>query len=429
VPRLDYRYTWGYLPSIGVRGCYVPSLSEAKVRSARARDRAYKIFDERGLFLLVTPTGGRLWRLKYRMYGREKLISLGAYPDVPLSRAREKRDDARKLIADGVDPSAERQERRSALVDTFEGVAKEWLALQSKSLAPETISILGARLHSALYPYLGTRPVSTITARELLAALRRIEARGRHETAHRVRALAGRVMRYAVATGRAKHDVAADLKDALAPVKSKNFASVTDPVRVGELMRAIEGYSGHPVTELALKLAPLVFVRPGELRQAEWSEFDLEGAEWRIPAARMKMRELHIVPLARQALAILRELQPFARGGRYVFPSLRSRDRPMSNNSINGALRRLGYGSEEQTGHGFRSMASTLLNEQGFPPDVIELQLAHSERNKVRAAYNKAQRLPERRKMMQAWADYLDGLRAGKKVALSVIDAGQTSTS
>jgi integrase len=402
------------------------SLSDIRVRNAKPRDRAYKLFDGRGLFLLVTPSGGRLWRLKYRMYGREKLISLGAYPDVALSRARERRDEARKLIADGVDPSAERQERRAALVDTFEGVAKEWLALQSKSLAPETISILGARLHSALYPYLGTRPISTITARELLAALRRIEARGRHETAHRVRALAGRVMRYAVATGRAKHDVSADLKDALAPVKPKNFASVTDPARVGELMRAIEGYTGHPMTALALKLAPLVFVRPGELRQAEWSEFDLEGAEWRIPAARMKMRELHIVPLARQALAILRELQPFARGGRYVFPSLRSRDRPMSNNTINGALRRLGYSSEEQTGHGFRSMASTLLNEQGLPPDVIELQLAHSERNKVRAAYNKAQRLPERRKMMQAWADHLDGLRAGKKVAPSVIDGGQT---
>ncbi|MFZ1904792.1 MAG: integrase arm-type DNA-binding domain-containing protein [Steroidobacteraceae bacterium] len=418
----------GTVRPVGVRGRYMASLSDLRVRNAKPRDRAYKLFDGRGLFLLVTPPGGRLWRFKYRMYGREKLISLGAYPDVPLSRAREKRDEARKLIADGIDPSAERQARKTALLDTFEGVAKEWLALQSKSLAPETISILGARLHSALYPYLGTRPVSTITARELLAALRRIEARGRHETAHRVRALAGRVMRYAVATGRAQHDVAADLKDALAPVKSKNFASVTDPVRVGELMRAIEGYSGHPVTALALKLAPLVFVRPGELRQAEWSEFDLEGAEWRIPAARMKMRELHIVPLAHQSITLLEELQPFARGGRYVFPSLRSRDRPMSNNTINGALRRLGYSSEEQTGHGFRSMASTLLNEQGFPPDVIELQLAHSERNKVRAAYNKAQRLPERRKMMQAWADYLDGLRAGKEVAPSVTDAGQSST-
>jgi len=391
-------------------------LSDTRVRAAKPREKAYKLYDERGLFLFVTPTGGRLWRLKYRVRDREKLISLGAYPDVGLKRAREKRDEARKLLADGVDPSAERQERRTALLETFEGVAEEWLELQSKSLAAETISILGTRLKSALYPYLGSRPITAITAQELLGALRRIEARGRHETAHRVRALAGRVLRYAVATGRAQHDVAADLKDALAPVKSRNFASVTDPVRVGELMRAIDGYTGHPVTALALKLAPLVFVRPGELRAAEWAEFDLLAAEWRIPGARMKMGDPHIVPLSRQALAILRELEPLARGGRYLFPSLRTRDRPMSNNTINAALRRLGYTSQEQTGHGFRTMASTLLNEQGFPPDVIELQLAHSDRNKVRAAYNKAQRLSERRKMMQAWADYLDGLRAGANV-------------
>jgi len=391
-------------------------LSDTRVRAAKPRDRAYKLYDERGLFLFVTPTGGRLWRLKYRLRDREKLISLGAYPDVGLKRAREKRDEARKLLADGVDPSTERQERRTALLETFEGVAEEWLELQSKSLAPETISILGSRLKSALYPYLGSKPVAAITAQEVLAALRRIEARGRHETAHRVRALAGRVLRYAVATGRAQHDVAADLKDALAPVKSRNFASVTDPKRVGELMRAIHGYSGQPITAFALRLAPLVFVRPGELRAAEWSEFDLPNAEWRIPGARMKMGDPHIVPLSRQALAILRELEPLARGGRYLFPSLRTRDRPMSDNTINAALRRLGYTSEEQTGHGFRSMASTLLNEQGFPPDVIELQLAHAERNKVRAAYNQAQRLPERRKMMQAWADYLDGLRAGGQI-------------
>jgi integrase len=394
----------------------MPSLSEAKIRSAKTRDRAYKLFDERGLFLLVTPTGGRLWRLRYRVGNLEKLISLGAYPDVPLKRAREKRDEARRLVADEIDPSADRKAKRAAMLVTFEGVAQEWLELQSKSLAPETISILSARLNSGLYPYLGSRPMGSISAQELLSALRRIEARGRHETAHRVRALAGRVFRYAVATGRAQHDVAADLRDALAPVKSKNFASVTDPIRVGELMRAIDGYSGHAVSALALKLAPLVFVRPGELRQAEWSEFDLENAEWRIPAARMKMGELHVVPLAHQSITLLEELQPFARGGRYVFPSLRSRDRPMSNNTINGALRRLGYSTEEQTGHGFRTMASTLLNEQGFPPDVIELQLAHAERNKVRTAYNRAQRLPERRKMMQAWADYLDGLRAGATI-------------
>jgi integrase len=360
----------------------VATLSETKIRAASLKERPYKLFDKRGLFLLVTPTGGRLWRLRYRMGALEKLISLGAYPDVTLKRAREKHDEARRLIADDIDPSAQRKAQRAALLDTFEGVAKEWLALQSKSLSPETISILGARLNSALYPYLGSRPVASITAQELLVALRRIEARGRHETAHRIRALAGRVLRYAVATGRAQHDVAADLKDALAPVKSRNFASVTDPARVGELMRAIDGYSGYPVTALALKLAPLVLVRPGELRAAEWSEFDLPNAEWRILAARMKMKEQHIVPLARQAIAILRELEPLARGGRLLFSSLRTRDRPMSENTINAALRRLGYSSEEQTGHGFRSMASTLLNEQHFPPDVIELQLAHPERNK-----------------------------------------------
>jgi len=391
-------------------------LTEMQVRNAKVRDRAYKLFDERGLFLLVTPAGGRLWRFRYRIGNREKLLSLGIYPDVPLKRAREKRDEARRLVADEIDPSVERKARREAMLVTFEGVAQEWLGLQRQSLSQETLSILGARLNSGLYPYLGSRPIGSITAVEVLAALRKIEARGRHETAHRVRALAGRVFRYAVATGRAKHDVAADLRDALAPVKSKNFASVVDPVRVGELMRAIYGYTGHPMTGLALKLAPLLFVRPGELRRAQWDEIDLDGAEWRIPAARMKMKELHVVPLARQAIALFEELRPFARGGRYVFHSLRSRDRPMSNNTINAALRRLGYSGEEQTGHGFRTMASTLLNEQGYQPDVIELQLAHAERNKVRAAYNKAQRLPERRKMMQAWADYLDELRAGAQV-------------
>jgi len=399
----------------------MPVLNEAKIRSARPQERAYKLFDERGLFMLVTPTGGRLWRFRYRLGGVEKLLTLGAYPDVTLKRAREKREDARKLVADGVDPSAKRQAERASHAHTFEAIAREWLELQSRSLAPETMEILGTRLKSFLYPYVGSRPIASITAQELLAALRRIEARGKHETAHRVRALAGRIFRYAVATGRTQHDVAADLKDALAPVSSRNFASVTDPGRVGELLRAIDGYSGQPVTALALKLAPLVFVRPGELRGAEWSEFDLQAAEWRIPALRMKMGEQHLIPLSRQAVAILRELRSLAAGGRYVFPSLLSRDRPMSENTVNAALRRLGYSADEQTGHGFRTMASTLLNEQGFPPDVIELQLAHAERNKVRAAYNRAQRLPERRAMMQAWADYLDTLR-DNKVPISTVE-------
>ena len=278
----------------------------------------------------------------------------------------------------------------------------------------ETVSILEARLNTYLYPYLRGRAISAITVQELLGVLRRIEARGKNETAHRVRSLASRVWRYAVATGRAERDITTDLRGALAAVKARNFAAIVEPARVGELLRAIHGYQGHGiVTGFALKLAPLVFVRPGELRAAEWSEIDLDGAEWRIPAARMKMGEQHVVPLSRQAVEILRELHPLTSRGRFVFPSLLTRDRPMSENTINAALRRLGYDGDVQTGHGFRSMASTLLNEQGFPPDVIELQLAHAERNKVRAAYNKAQRLGERRNMMQWWADYLDALRAG----------------
>jgi integrase len=390
----------------------MPLLSEARIRASRPKDRLYKVFDERGLFLLTTPSGGRLWRFRYRLGGVEKLLTLGAYPDVSLKRAREKRDDARKLVADDVDPSAKRQAEKTAQADTFEAIGTEWLNLQKTKLVAETISILEARLKTYLFPYLGSRPISAIPVQELLAVLRRIEARGKNETAHRVRSLASRVWRYAVATGRAERDITTDLRGALAPVKARNFAAIVDPARVGELLRAIHGYQGHGVVAaLALKLAPLVFVRPGELRAAEWSEFDLDGAEWRIPAAKMKMGEQHIVPLSRQAVAILREVHPLTGRGRYVFPSLVTRDRPMSENTINAALRRLGYDGNEHTGHGFRSMASTLLNEQGFPPDVIELQLAHAERNKVRAAYNKAQRLGERKAMMQAWSDYLDGLR------------------
>ena len=389
----------------------MPALNEARIRASKPKEKPYKVFDERGLFLLVSPTGSRLWRMRYHLGGVEKLLALGAYPDVPLKRAREKREEARKLVADGIDPNDHRRAEESARADTFESVAREWLELQTNRLAEETLLILNSRFESYLFPYLGSQPIKSIRAQALLAVLRRAEARGKHETAHRVRALAGRVFRYAVATGRAEHDVSADLRDALAPVKTKNFAAILEPAKVGELLRAIDGFTGQPVTALALKLAPLVFVRPGELRAAEWGEFDLENAEWRVPGARMKMGEQHIVPLSRQAIAILRELKPLARGGRYVFPSLLTRDRPMSENTINSALRRLGYSSDEQTGHGFRSMASTLLNEQGFPPDVIELQLAHAERNKVRAAYNKAQRLGERRKMMQAWADYLASLK------------------
>lgn len=393
-------------------------LTDADIRAARPREKPQKLFDERGLYLLITSgkkAKSRLWRLKYKFEGREKLLSLGAYPDVSLKRAREKRDELRTQVADGTDPAALRRTERLAQGNTLSTITREWLGKQ-KHLKESTLKRDRDRLEKYILPSLGNRPVSAITAPDLLAALRRIEDRGTHETAHRTRAVVGRVLRYAIATGRAERDVSADLKGALAPAVGKNHAAITDPQRIGELLRAIDGYVGQPATAAALKLAPLVFVRPGELRAAEWSEFDLDGAEWRIPGERMKMGVQHIVPLSRQAVAILLELQPLTGDGRYVFPALTSPLRPLSENTLNAALRRLGYSGDEMVAHGFRSIASTLLNEQAWHPDLIELQLAHAERNKVRGAYNKAQRLPERRKMLQAWANYLDGLKSGGKV-------------
>lgn len=389
-------------------------LTEFAARNTKPAERPRKLADAGGLFLLLVPTGARWWRLKYRFNGREKLLSLGVYPHVSLKQARGKRDAAKKLIAAGTDPSAERRTAKAALGTTFERVAREWMAMQAGKLAPITLKKCAWMLDTHVFPTLGTQPVAKITAAEMLRVIRAIEAGGTHETAHRTKQRCGQILRYAVATGRAERDVTADLRGALAPVVSKNHPSITDPARIGELLRAIDGYGGQPATEAALRLAPLVFVRPGELRMAEWREFDLDAGEWRIAASRMKMQEAHIVPLARQAVTLLLKLHAITGDGKYVFPSLRTADRPLSDNTINAALRRLGYSKDEMTGHGFRSMASTLLNEQGFPPDVIELQLAHAERNKVRAAYNKAQRLAERRKMMQVWADYLDKLRAGK---------------
>lgn len=394
----------------------MPPLTDSGIRSLKPPEKALKLFDGGGLYLLVQPTGARLWRMKYRVDGREKLLSFGQYPDVPLRSARERRDEARRLIAARVDPSAKRKAERTATSDTFEAIAREYLGLKSKSLSARTFAKKLRRFEAFAFPFIGKLPITSIAAPQLLAALRRIEEHGNHETAHRVRAECGEVFRYAVATGRAERDPTGDIRGALAPVVVRNHAAITEPVKIGQLLRAIDGYQGQPATEYALKLLPLVFVRPGELRAAEWSEFDLESAEWRIPGSRMKMREPHIVPLSRQAVALLRELQPLTGSGRYLFPSLRGGDRPISNNTLNASLRRLGYTGDEMVSHGFRSMASTCLNEQGWHPDLIELQLAHAERNKVRAAYNRATRLAERRKMMQAWADYLDGLRAGADV-------------
>jgi integrase len=395
-------------------------LTETAIKAAKGVGKPYKLFDERSLFLFVSPTGTRLWRLKYRLNGKEKLLALGSYPDVSLKRAREKRDEARKLIADGVDPSIKKKAEKSAASDTFEVIAAEWFAHQKYKL--RTRKKVEWLLRDWLNKYLGSRPIRTITAPEILAVCRRLEARGKHETTHRVLGFAGRVIRYAIATGRADRDPTQDLRGALAPIVVTNHAAITDPKKIGELLRAIDDYQGQPGTSAALKLAPLMFVRPGELRAAQWSEFELDGdaPQWRIPGERMKMGEQHLVPLSRQAVAILRDLQSMTGYGNYLFPSLRSSLRCISDNTINAALRRLGYGKDEMVGHGFRSMASTCLNEQGWHPDLIELQLAHAERNKVRAAYNRAERLAERRKMMQAWADYLDGLKGrGDKVALN----------
>jgi integrase len=396
----------------------INKLTHPVLRAAKPHEKPYKLGDGGGLYLLVTPNGALWWRLKYQFEGREKLLSLGVYPRVSLQEARAMRDEAKKAIAKGINPSAQRQSEKFSTANTFEAVGREWLSLQEKKLAPATYAKAASTLETLVYPYIGSRPIAKLGATDVLKVLKRIEERGFHETAHRARQRCSQVFRYAVQTERAIHDVTADLRGALAPVVSEHHAAITEPAQIGELLRAIDGYTGHIVTAFALKLAPLLFVRPGELRHAEWAEFDSEGqeAQWRIPAEKMKMGEQHIVPLSKQALALLRELLLRTGYSPYLFPSILSRSRPMSDNTVNAALRRLGYTSDEMTGHGFRSLASTCLNEQGYHPDLIELQLAHAERNRVRAAYNKAQRLPERRKMMQAWADYLDGLRSSANV-------------
>ena len=386
-------------------------LSDATLRALKPRERQYKRADAKGLYVIVRPNGAKWWRFKYRWAGREKSLSMGTYPDTSLALARAKRDEAREQLAAGVDPSVARRAQRAAREDDFQSIADDWLERQ-KQLKSTTRKQLKHRLDRFLIPALGRRPITDITAPDLLRLLRRIESKGHHETAHRVRALASRVFRYAIAVGKADKDPAQELVGALEAVKSQNFAALTAPKRIGELLRAIDGYQGQPSVMYALRLAPLVFVRPGELRGAEWREFDKSAAEWRIPAARMKMGAEHVVPLSRQAIRLLSEIERLTGGGNLVFPGLRSSDRPISDNTLNAALRRLGFAADEMTAHGFRSMASTCLNETGFPPDVIELQLAHAHRNKVRAAYNRAERLEERRQMMQAWADYLDSLKA-----------------
>jgi integrase len=395
-------------------------LTDTAVRSVKADAKPLKLTDGGGLYLLVTSAGGKWWRFDYRFGGKRKTLSMGVYPDVPLKQARDLRDEARKLIASGVDPGAARKAAKAAsgvnAVNTFEAIAREWIDQQAGDWSERHKEDVTRRLELDAFPAIGARPIAAIDAPELLAMLRRIEARGVAETAKRILQCSGQVFRYAIATGRASQDPSASLRGVLKSVKVKHHASIVHPSSVGGLLRAIDGYEGSFVVRCALRLAPLVFVRPGELRHAEWSEINIEGSEWRIPGAKMKMRLPHIVPLSRQAVTVLRELHPLTGSGRYVFPGERTRERPISDNTINASLRRLGFGKDEMTGHGFRSMASTLLNEQGWNRDAIERQLADAERNAVRAAYNYAEHLPDRRRMMQAWADYLDKLKAGAKV-------------
>lgn len=402
------------------------ALSDIKARNAKPcikpdgthTNKRYRITDEKGLYLEVAPSGGKWWRFKYRFEGKEKRLSLGVYPDISLKEARQKRDEFRKQVANGIDPSDTRKTEKitEAGLESFEYVAREWHNKFSNNWTEGHAARTLTRIENDVFPWLGKRNINEIVAPELLTVLRRVENRGALETAHRINQICGQVFRYAIATGKAERDISADLKGALPPTRVKHHASITEPKQVGELMRAINSYSGAFITAIALKLSPLLFVRPGELRQAEWSEIDFENGEWRIPAEKMKMRELHIVPLSKQVILLLNELKPLTGNGKYLFPSIRTITRPMSNNTINAALRRLGYTKEQMTAHGFRSMASTILNEQGWNRDAIERQLAHSEKDGVRAAYNYAQYLPERKKMMQAWADYLEGLALGADI-------------
>lgn len=394
-------------------------LTDTAIRKFQPKDKAFKVFDERGLFLLVTPAGGKWWRFKYRYDGREKQLSLGVYPDVGLKAARKKRDEAREQVAAGIDPSEHRRARKSArahsVANSFEIVAREWFEKYSPSWAANHGPRIIRRLERDIFPYMGARPIAEIKAPDLLAVIRRIENRGVLETAHRALATCGQIFRYAVATGRAERDPSRDLRGALPPVKGEHFAAITEPVKVGQLLRGLDGYQGSLVVQCALKLAPLVFVRPGELRTAQWADIDLDGAEWRYTVSKTKTE--HIVPLAKQAVAILRTLHGLTGNGQYVFPSGRSPRRPMSDNAILAAMRRMGISKEEMSGHGFRAMARTILDEVlGVRPDLIEHQLAHAVRDPNGRAYNRTAHLPERRKMMQQWADYLEKLRDGATV-------------
>lgn len=394
------------------------ALTDTAIRHAKPGAKPIKMADEKGLYLLIHPNGGKWWRFDYRFGDKRKTLSMGVYPDVGLKDARERRDQARKLLAQDIDPGENRKVQKAAKeersANSLEAVAREWFAKNSPHWAKSHADKIIARLENDVFPWLGEKPISEIKAPDLLTCLRRIEERGAVDTAHRALQNCGQVFRYAIATGRAEHDISADLKGALPPAKSGNFAAITDPAKVGALLRAMDAVNAGFVVKCALRLAPLVFVRPGELRTAQWADIDLDGAEWRYFVTKTKTS--HSVPLAIQAVAILRELHPLTGRGRYVFPGTRDKEQPMSGGAIGMALRRAGYNTrEEHTGHGFRAMARTILHEElEFDRDVIEHQLAHRVPDALGSAYNRTKFMKQRRAMMQQWGDYLDKLKAAE---------------
>lgn len=394
-------------------------LTDTAVRTAKATPKRQKLFDGGGLYLEVTPEGGKRWRLKYRFDGKEKLLSLGVYPEVSLKQARERREVERRHLAEGIDPSQHRKAFQAARVESaansFEAVALEWFAKNVSRWSESHSSRLLHRLKVDVFPSIGARPVSEVTPRELLVALKRVEDRGAVETAHRALQSCNQVMRYAVQTDRAERNPFGDLRGGLKPVEESHFAAVTDPKEAAELLRVLDGYHGTLTVKCALRLAPLVFVRPGELRQAEWAHVDFEAAEWRFQAS--KTATDHIVPLARQAIEILKEIHALTGHGRYVFPSVRTEVRPMSNNAVLAAMRSMGIDTDKMSGHGFRAMARTMIDEQlGVPQHLIEHQLAHRVKDANGSAYNRTKHLADRKAMMQRWADYLDQIKIGGNV-------------
>lgn len=397
------------------------ALTDTAIRNAKPRPKAYKLGDAMGLFLLVQPSGGKLWRLKYRIDGREKKLGFGTYPEVSLIEARRRRDEAREVLAMGKDPSREKQQAKhramASAANTFGEIAREFIDKRRREGLSASTADKSEYYISRMGPVIARLPIAEISAPDLLAVLRRIEVKGNYETAGRVLQLAGRVFRYAVATARLASDPSRDLRGALTAPQPKHYGAIVEAKRAGELLRAIDGYEGQFITKLAMQLAPHVFVRPGEMRHAEWSEIDLDKSLWTIPAGKMKMGKAHNVPLSRQSVELFRQLHEITGPAGYVFPSIRTRTRPMSENTINAGLRRLGFSGDEMTAHGFRAMASTLLNESGkWNPDAIERALAHGDEDKVRAAYHRGTHWKERVEMAQWWSDYLDQLRKGADI-------------